>query len=364
MMIIYGASKSGETAYQYLTSQKGVEIIGFIDKYINCKYKEISGEKIPVFSAIEEIPTSFIEKGTRILIAVGSYEVAQQIKKELSELTNLSLSTIYDIDFEGGLIGRINNPRRAVELIKLCLNSFNINSLILKDKNNISMRRKVNEEITFLMTSHYHGYSHELASYVQDQLSGRCAFDIGANQGYITSALASKYDRVYAFEPSSDNFEILQDTANLNNHKNIVFEKFACSSYDGEANFYEFSSHSHHSLGDTGISAQERIVKVKTITLDSYCQANKISEISLLKIDVEGFELDVLLGASNLISEKKVKNVIFEFNPLVARNLNKSVSETFDFLINMNFQIYTLTGEKLKKAPRSADVVDLLAISR
>lgn len=125
--------------------------------------------KIPVFSSIEEIPATFKEKGKRILVAVGSYEVAQQIKKELSELTSISLSTIYDIDFEGGLIGRLNNPHSTVELIKLCLNTFNIDSLVLGDKNNISMRRTVDEGITFLMTSHYHGYSHELVSYIQDQ---------------------------------------------------------------------------------------------------------------------------------------------------------------------------------------------------
>lgn len=161
-----------------------------------------------------------------------------------------------------------------------------------------------------------------------------------------------------------DNFRVLHDTISLNKHQNVVFEKFACSSYDGEADFYEFSSHSHHSLGDTKIKLPERIVKVKTITLDSYCQANKISEISLLKIDVEGFELDVLLGASKLINERRIKHIIFEFNPLVAHNLNKSVSETFDFLINMNFEIYTLKGERLKKAPESSDIVDLLAISK
>ncbi|MCM3701048.1 nucleoside-diphosphate sugar epimerase/dehydratase [Paenibacillus macerans] len=53
MMIIYGASKSGEIAYHYLTAQKGIKIIGFIDKHFDCTYKEISGEKYLYFPQLK-----------------------------------------------------------------------------------------------------------------------------------------------------------------------------------------------------------------------------------------------------------------------------------------------------------------------
>jgi hypothetical protein len=84
----------------------------------------------------------------------------------------------------------------------------------------------------------------------------------------------------------------------------------------------------------------------------------------LLKIDVEGFELDVLQGAKKLMDERKIQKIIFEYNPEVSRNLNKEANEAFDYLIHNGFEIHTLEGARLYEAPIHMKVVDLLAIRK
>ncbi len=55
---------------------------------------------------------------------------------------------------------------------------------------------------------------------------------------------------------------------------------------------------------------------VDCVTLDSFAKAQKVKNISLLKIDVEGLELEVLKGASELLKDKKIELIQFEFNQM------------------------------------------------
>lgn len=47
-------------------------------------------------------------------------------------------------------------------------------------------------------------------------------------------------------------------------------------------------------------------------TLDNYCLQNNISKIDILKIDVQGFEAEVLLGASRLLADSLIDMLIIE----------------------------------------------------
>ena len=57
-------------------------------------------------------------------------------------------------------------------------------------------------------------------------------------------------------------------------------------------------------------------IVVNQVKLDSFCEQQMIDEVDFLKIDVEGGELEVLRGASNLLEEKKIKVIQFEFNAM------------------------------------------------
>jgi FkbM family methyltransferase len=54
-------------------------------------------------------------------------------------------------------------------------------------------------------------------------------------------------------------------------------------------------------------------LEVKIISLDEFCLEKSITKIDYMKIDVEGYEYNVLCGASSLIEQKKIRAIAFEF---------------------------------------------------
>ena len=70
--------------------------------------------------------------------------------------------------------------------------------------------------------------------------------------------------------------------------------------------------------------------EIDSITLDLYCSENEIEFIDLLKIDVEGMEIDVLKSAKQLLSEKKIKILKIEI-------LTINFYEAFDYLKNYEY---------------------------
>lgn len=146
-------------------------------------------------------------------------------------------------------------------------------------------------------------------------------FDIGANKGQFlnlanTSLQQYKKFSIHSFEPSKYTYNIL--TENAPKGKNIVLNNFGMGIKESILTLYydEFASGlaslTKRELGfiNRDFNKSEEVF-IKTV--DDYCFTNKIIKIDLLKIDVEGHELDVLIGARKMIEEKKVNMISFEF---------------------------------------------------
>jgi hypothetical protein len=102
------------------------------------------------------------------------------------------------------------------------------------------------------------------------------------------------------------------------------------------------ASLSKRSLGHLGISF-EHVEKIRLDTLDSYCACQEVRQIDLLKLDVEGHELDVLQGGQELFAERRVAMVSFEFG---GANLDSGtcLRDFFDFFHQAGMRsIYRLT---------------------
>ncbi len=78
--------------------------------------------------------------------------------------------------------------------------------------------------------------------------------------------------------------------------------------------------------------------------MDEYCKANNVSQIDLLKIDTEGFELEALQGATELLRNKAIKIIQFEFKEvnIVKRRCLKDFYELLD-----GFTFYRLDENRL-----------------
>lgn len=156
-------------------------------------------------------------------------------------------------------------------------------------------------------------------------------FDVGANVGEYSKLLTTLFpaSAVYSFEALPATFNIL--TNNINQDKRIRCFNWALGARPEKRTIYSEGAGSGLSTfyPIDEIIAEDRLseVKVSTTTIDSFCQENGINKIDLLKIDVEGAELDVLIGAERMITERRISFIQFEFG----KNHIKSGSHLYDF---------------------------------
>jgi FkbM family methyltransferase len=130
------------------------------------------------------------------------------------------------------------------------------------------------------------------------------AIDIGAHFGYFTLLLAGRAARVYAFEPAPANFRALTRTLAINAVNNVEACPLAVSACDGLAVLEVTRASSICRLRGNSSSEEEEMVRaldVQTVSLDSFVRAAGVERVDLVKIDVEGEELRVLLGMQEVV---------------------------------------------------------------
>ena len=154
--------------------------------------------------------------------------------------------------------------------------------------------------------------------YVMDALCQFCrpgmtVFDIGANAGYLTllmSRLVGYSGHVHAFEPIPENFKYLSMTLQMNGIGNVTLHQLAISDQSGEAQMnYVGVFDGFATLTDGGHEYYKGkstdTISVKTVRLDQFCKYMGITEINLVKMDIEGAELRALAGMSQILAIRR-----------------------------------------------------------
>jgi len=142
----------------------------------------------------------------------------------------------------------------------------------------------------------------------------------------------------------------LKNNIKVNNITNIEIIPLAVSNKVGRDELNIFESYGHHSLGRVDTTKFVKKQKVKITTLDNFCKEKNIDFIDCVKIDVEGFELEVLEGAKELIQNNRIKLIILEISKILLTKLGKNVDNVYDILNNNGYAIYNLKHKKLNKA--------------
>src|SRR5205823_6673652 len=93
---------------------------------------------------------------------------------------------------------------------------------------------------------------------------------------------------------------------------NVQLVCAAASASDGDTIFYP-APVDHFGMGSRAPQFNAVPITIRSATLDSLVQKFNLTSIDLLKIDVEGFELDVLKGAARLLERRKPPLIVFEF---------------------------------------------------
>lgn len=142
---------------------------------------------------------------------------------------------------------------------------------------------------------------------------GMTVVDVGAHVGYYTrlfSRLVGATGAVYAFEPHPRNFSLLEH--NTKRLTNVVRISLALSDREGETRLFESAQATggHSLLASRGPYTRE--IAVRTTSLDEWVGER---DIDLIKLDVEGAELEVLRGARKMIGRARRLALIVEFYP-------------------------------------------------
>ena len=169
-----------------------------------------------------------------------------------------------------------------------------------------------------------------------------CTFiDIGANIGQgilLFDSLVKKANlgkvKVFGFEPIEENFNKLKENTSIVSSSLDIF-KLGISDTDGFFDLYHSKSNLCHSINNSDVW-KSRKAKKETIELkqlDTVIPCEKISGKIIIKIDVEGHEMEVLSGMKDFLNSKNTKILILEvgFNPEDKGHTHFCKIETFLF---------------------------------
>jgi FkbM family methyltransferase len=171
---------------------------------------------------------------------------------------------------------------------------------------------------------------------------GDSVLDVGANVGgitYLLARLVGKNGTVDAFEPHPVVHQILKRnrTLNLGHWGNqVALHEVAVGSSRGKVRLLEDPDAASDGQASFHLNSKRSISHdVQMVRLD---QAVNYKRYSLMKLDVEGHELQVLEGAGRLLDDKSIENILFEDH-------EGPTSRVFDFLTRKNYFVYSFGWE-------------------
>jgi FkbM family methyltransferase len=181
--------------------------------------------------------------------------------------------------------------------------------------------------------------------------------DVGSHHGETIIFLNNnfKYNKIFAFEPSSYNYQVLKKKINFINNNNIFLinkgigiksEKKILTQYTDSSSctYCPIKTDSKYFLNKKKIfnfnaNKENRTEETQTISLKVFMMDNKLPYINYLKTDTEGFELNVLKSLENFINRIKLIHFEHHYDDMYVKNYK--FSDIHKYLLNNNFiQVY------------------------
>jgi FkbM family methyltransferase len=186
---------------------------------------------------------------------------------------------------------------------------------------------------------------------------GTTVIDVGAHIGFLSVVLSRAVGpsgHVIALEPALENIRYLRTNLERNRARNVRVEVLAADSHTGKRAFNITGSTDSHGFYDHPLTPTMSVIEVETISLDELVT----SPVELIKIDVEGAELDVLKGMRQTLAAGGPNLLVVEWTPACQLRAGHSVDELPRQLEQLGFTPRVF--DDIKHRVRSVDeVVDL-----
>lgn len=152
----------------------------------------------------------------------------------------------------------------------------------------------------------------------------RTIFDLGALGGGEAKRYLNKFPEgtVYSFEPMEKGYSDLVEM--FKNESRVKPQQYAVSNTNGTSKFFInkksdtsslLPSNSELSAANKSNLSTDEVTEIPTITIDSFCEEHSISEIDILKMDIQGGELMALKGASEMLKKTRLIYTEIFFKP-------------------------------------------------
>lgn len=235
---------------------------------------------------------------------------------------------------------------------KLCYKTVRLSGVRQKRVNGINF--SFDFSFSPYMNKIYHGlFEFTVQEVVKHFLSkGDVFVDVGANIGYISAIGAGEVGvsgEVHSFEPVPVYFEYLSLLSKLNPSHQLYLNNFALGEHEA-ANKIDVGVNANIGANSMieGFVHEDMVAEtivVPTKRLDEYLEEKRTCP-NFIKIDVEGYELAVLKGASRYFEEGKnsLPPILVEITPRVYRGPGMDISELEDYMFSWGYRSYSAFG--------------------
>lgn len=239
-------------------------------------------------------------------------------------------------------------PKRGMGLFLKFLKKYTIQKELFKKKCNSGIFCYVNAEDHIQKIILWTGeYEKEVYDFAKKVLTNEdIVLDIGANIGYHSIHFASLVPngKVYCFEPNALLNPLIEKNFKLNGFTNFEIENKAVSNKNEVSSFF-ISNSSNTGLSILTNEISQSNIEVKTIYLDDYFKTQKIH---LIKIDIEGAELNALKGMKQLLQTQS-PYIIIELIEEQLNKFNSTCSEVYEFLLALGYNAFLKQGNNYLK---------------
>ncbi|MBB6610321.1 FkbM family methyltransferase [Pontibacter sp. Tf4] len=178
-------------------------------------------------------------------------------------------------------------------------------------------------------------------------------FDVGSNEGQSVRdfLIFDKKASIYCFEPIKSTFESL--SSKFRHHNNVKTHMLALGSFEGVVKMKLSDSSCMNSIVSDSEDSSEEFVQenIQSKTLDNFCKENFIEHINYLKIDTEGYDLDVLKGANRMLDSSKIDFVQVEAGMNPQNNYHVPMQNLKTFLEDKGYYLFGIYDQKHEYIP-------------
>ncbi len=185
------------------------------------------------------------------------------------------------------------------------------------------------------------GYEPDLFDFLRRHCAnGQVFYDCGAHFGLFTvfaSRLVGDSGRVISFEPTPSIREVLTKVVHINNCDNVEVRPEALTRKAGTATFFDTGDENSNANSLVQQNRHQGGIAVPTISVDRVNFDQKLS-ISCMKIDVEGAEYDLLVGAEETLANSR-PTIFLSLHPDAIRLCGATLLQIWDLLHKHSFEL-------------------------